>query len=225
MAFIRETQRWRVEVGGCETSTLYQPAADPKGLFVFAHGAGGHMEDPGMQRLAAVLHDQGLDTLRFNFMYRALGARRPDLMPRLIECFEAVVALARTELGKSRVIIGGRSMGGRAASMMASEGFECDGLLLFAYPLHPPGKPERLRAEHLSKIRVPVLCINGTRDTFCTRELMEKALESVHADWTMHWLAGADHSFRTLKSSGKSVSMVYAEVGEICNLWLARQTR
>src|SRR5262245_33830142 len=180
MASSRETRRWRVEVGDCETSALYEPATtNRQGLFVCAHGAGGHMEDAGMQRLSTVLRERGLDILRFNFLYRALGSRRPDLMPRLIECFEAVVALARTELGKGRVIIGGRSMGGRAASMMAAEGFDCDGVLLLAYPLHPPGKPERLRVEHLPKIRVPVLCINGTRDTFCTRELMERALESV----------------------------------------------
>ena len=178
------------------------------------------MEDPGMQRLSTVLREQGLDVLRFNFLYRALGSKRPDLMPRLIECFEAVVALARTELGKRRVIIGGRSMGGRAASMMAAEDFECDGLLLLAYPLHPPGRPEQLRVEHLSKIRVPVLCINGTRDTFCTRELMEKALESVQTEWTMHWLSGADHSFRTLKSSGRSAAGVYPEVGEAVRRWL-----
>ena len=173
-----------------------------------------------MQRLSAVLRDQGLDTLRFNFLYRALGSRRPDLMPRLIECFEAVVALARSELGESRVLIGGRSMGGRAASMMAAKGFVCDGLLLLAYPLHPPGKPQRLRVEHLPRIRVPVLCINGTRDTFCTRELMEKALETVHTDWTMHWLAGADHSFRVLKSSDRSDADVYAEIGEAVRRWL-----
>ena len=173
-----------------------------------------------MQRLAAVLRQRGLDVLRFNFLYRALGSRRPDLMPRLIECFEAVVAIGRNELAKGRVIIGGRSMGGRAASMMAAEGFDCDGLLLLAYPLHPPGKPERLRVDHLPKIRVPVLCINGTRDTFCTRELMQKALESVQADWTMHWIEGADHSFRVPKSSGRSVADVYAEVGDAVSRWL-----
>ena len=221
MASPRETLRWRISVGDCETSALYEPAAtNPQALFVCAHGAGGHMEDAGMQRLSTVLRGRGVDVLRFNFLYRALGSRRPDLMPRLIECFEAVVALARAELGKSRVIISGRSMDGRAASMMAAEGFDCDGLLLLAYPLHPPGKPERLRVEHLPKIRVPVLCINGTRDTFCTRELMEKALESVQTDWTMHWIEGADHSFRVLKSAGRSGEDVYAEVGEEVSRWL-----
>ena len=219
----RETQRWRIAVGSGETSALYQPATvESKALFVCAHGAGGHMEDRGMERVSAVLRERGFDVVRFNFLYRALGAKRPDLMPRLIECFDAVVGRVRTEIGKCRLIIGGRSMGGRAASMMAAEGFACDGLLLLAYPLHPPGKPEKLRVAHLPKIRVPVLCINGTRDTFCTRELMEKALESVQAPWTMHWITGADHSFRVLKSSGRSDADVYSEIGEISGRWLAQ---
>jgi predicted alpha/beta-hydrolase family hydrolase len=97
------------------------------------------MDDRGMQRLAAVLRDQGFDIVRFNFLYRESGSRRPDPMPRLIECFEAVVAHARAELGMTHVIIGGRSMGGRVASMMAARSFHCDGLLLLAYPLHPRG--------------------------------------------------------------------------------------
>ena len=178
------------------------------------------MDDRGMQRLAAVLRDQGFDTVRFNFLYRESGSRRPDPMPRLIECFEAVVAQGRAELGMTHVIIGGRSMGGRVASMMAAGSFHCDGLLLLAYPLHPPGKPEQLRDAHLPGIQAPVLCINGTRDAFCTRELMEKALESVQTDWTMHWIEGADHSFRVPKSSGRSEADVYEEIGEVCRRWL-----
>ncbi len=221
-----ETQRWGIAVGSCETSALYQRAAgESKALFVCAHGAGGHMEDRGMERVSAVLRERGFDVVRFNFLYRARGARRPDLMPRLIECFEAVIARVRTEVGTGRLIVGGRSMGGRAASMLAAEGCDCDGLFLLAYPLHSPGKPENLRVAHLPRIRVPVLCINGTRDTFCERDLMEKTLESVQADWTMHWIEGADHSFRVPKASGRGEADVYAEIGEVSARWLARVGR
>jgi predicted alpha/beta-hydrolase family hydrolase len=221
LASIPETRRWRIAVGAEETGAIYQPAAaNFKAVFVCAHGAGGHMEDRGMDRVSTVLRERGFDVVQFNFLYRALGSRRPDLMPRLIECFRAVVDRVRSEVGKCRVIIGGRSMGGRAASMMAAEGCDCDGLLLLAYPLHPPGKPEKLRVAHLAKIRVPVLCINGTRDAFCTRELMEKALESVQTDWKMHWIEGADHSFRVPKSLGRSDADVYEEIGEVCRRWL-----
>jgi uncharacterized protein len=221
MASARETQVWRVAVGAGETSAIYQPATtNPQAVFVCAHGAGGHMADRGMERLATVLCGKGFDLVRFNFLYREAGSKRPDPMPRLTQCFEAVVAHARAELGEQFLLIGGRSMGGRAASMMAAEGFGCDGLLLFAYPLHPPGKPEQLRVAHLPKIRVPVLCINGTRDAFCTRDLMQQALESVRTRWTMHWIEGADHSFRVLKSSGRTDADVHAEIGEASDRWL-----
>ena len=86
-------------------------------------------------------------------------------------------------------------MGGRAASMLAADGFPCDGLLLLAYPLHPAGKPDKLRDAHLAQIRVPVLCFNGTRDTLCTRSLMDKATSPLK-NWQMHWLDGATHTFR-----------------------------
>ncbi|HZK77786.1 MAG TPA: alpha/beta family hydrolase, partial [Gemmatimonadaceae bacterium] len=118
------------------------------------------------------------------------------------------------------LIIGGRSMGGRAASMLAAKGFDCDGLLMFAYPLHPPGQPEKLRDAHLPSIKVPVLCINGTRDTFCTPELMVKALEPVKTKWEMHWLEGADHSFHVLKSSGRTDAQVLEEVGTVTQAWV-----
>ena len=89
-------------------------------------------------------------------------------------------------------------MGGRVATMLAAQGFACDALLLFAYPLHPDGKPEKLRDAHLPAIRVPVMCVNGTRDRLCRRELMEAVLERVGAPWRMHWIAAAGHSFRDI---------------------------
>ena len=113
-------------------------------------------------------------------------------------------------------------MGGRVASMVAAEGFACDGLLLFAYPLHPAGQPGELRDAHLAKIRAPVLCFNGTRDTLCTRELMEATLDRLGENWTMHWLEGADHSFHVLKSSGRTDAQVLSEVGEATGRWLDR---
>jgi hypothetical protein len=145
-------------------------------------------------------------------------------MPLLQRCLAAVAERARGELAPRRLLLGGRSMGGRAASMMAAQGFACDGLLLAAYPLHPAGKPETLRDAHLPRIRVPVLCVNGTRDALCRRDLMERSLAGVRAPWTMHWLEGADHSFHVLKSSGRSEADVYAEAGEASRRWLAGES-
>jgi predicted alpha/beta-hydrolase family hydrolase len=141
-------------------------------------------------------------------------------MPRLEKCFEAVIGKVREELKPRVLIIGGRSMGGRAASMMASKGFDCDGLLLLAYPLHPPGQLDKLRDAHLPDIKVPVLCFNGTRDTFCTPELMKKVLEKLGPNWQMHWLEGADHSFHVNKSSGRNDAAVLEEVGQTTREWL-----
>jgi predicted alpha/beta-hydrolase family hydrolase len=118
------------------------------------------------------------------------------------------------------VIVGGRSMGGRAASMLAADGFACDGVLLLAYPLHPDGKPEQLRDAHLPNIAVPTLCINGTRDALCRRELMEAVLTRVGPRFQMHWLDGADHMWRVLKASGRTDAEVLAEAGQVVEEWM-----
>ena len=112
-------------------------------------------------------------------------------------------------------------MGGRAASMLAADGFSCDGLILLAYPLHPAGQPEKLRSTHLAQIKVPVLCLNGTRDSLCTRELMDQVVGGLSSSWTMHWLEGADHSFHVLKSSGRSDGDVLNEIGDAYSAWEA----
>jgi len=161
---------------------------------------------------AEALAAAGLDVRRFNFPYREKGRRIPDPMPLLRSAFETAVAREREE-GR-RLFIGGRSMGGRVATMMAADGFACDGLILLAYPLHPAGKPEKLRDAHLPRITAPVLCFNGTRDGLCTRELMDQALRSVRAPWEMHWIEGADHSLAT--------PAALAQIREATRAWLRK---
>jgi uncharacterized protein len=176
------------------------------------------MADRAMLGLAQTLGGAGFDVVRFNFPYRETGAKLPDPMPVLKECIASTAARFR---GNQKLIIGGRSMGGRAASMLAADGFECDGLLLLAYPLHPAGQPEKLRDAHLGRIGVPVLCFNGTRDALCERKLMDPIVSSL-ARWQMHWLEGADHSFHVLKSSGRTDDGVMKEVGTTAQRWLDR---
>jgi predicted alpha/beta-hydrolase family hydrolase len=204
--------QWRIVLDVGETTAVFEPAlGGTRALFVCAHGAGGHMADRGMTAVSQALRGAGFDVVRFNFPYREQGSKRPDPMPALKACVAAVVSHARKELDPGKLIIGGRSMGGRAASMLAADGFACDGLLLLAYPLHPAGKPEKLRDAHLAQIRVPVLCFNGTRDALCRRDLMEQALKGL--SWQMHWLEGATHSFRP-----RDVE----EIAEISRVWLSR---
>ena len=214
---------WRVAVGETPTTAIFEPShtAEQGVVFVCAHGAGGHMGDRGMLRTAAALRAHGLSIVRFNFLYKEKGSGRPDPMPSRMECITAVVARTQAEVQPRRLIIGGRSMGGRAASMLAAEGFAADGLFLLAYPLHPAGRPEKLRDAHLPAITVPVLCVNGTRDALCRRDLMEAALRTVTTRWDMHWVEGADHSFHVLKSSGKTDDAVLAEIGAAGRSWVS----
>jgi len=217
---------WRVAVGDATTRAAYESAtsghADDSGaLFICAHGAGGNISDRATYAAASEMRRRGLGVVRFNFLYKERGSGRPDPMPKLMETFAAVVDHARRELGPRRpLVIGGRSMGGRAASMMAADGFDADGLLLLAYPLHPPGKPDQLRDAHLPRITMPVLCFNGTRDVFCTPALMDRVLKTVPTRWEMHWLEGADHSFHVLKSSGRTDAEVLHETGEASERWM-----
>src|SRR5437763_9018788 len=172
------------------------PPSPVHAVFVCAHGAGGHRDDRAMLATAARLGARGIEVARFNFPYRERKSRRPDAMPALRTAFESAITHARYDFPRHKLIIGGRSMGGRVATMLAADGFACDGVLLFAYPLHPAGQPEKLRDAHLPRIKVPVLCFNGTRDALCRRDLMERALQTVTAPWRMHWLEGADHALK-----------------------------
>jgi len=198
---------WRVAVDGEETTAVLEQGDQSKAVFVAAHGAGSHMDHRSMLQLSEVLRRRGIDVVRFNFLYREKGARAPDRMPKLQACLSAVTERSRRELQGKKLVIGGRSMGGRVASMLAADGFACDGLLLLAYPLHPAGKPERLRDQHLPQIKVPVLCINGTRDALCQKDKMIRAIDGL--GWQMHWLEGKDHAFALTD-----------EVGEIAGRWL-----
>ncbi len=221
----REAGTWEVPVGSERTTVAWDP---PPGLntgtvFVCAHGAGGQMNDRSILAVTRALRERGIGTVRFNFLYRERRSGRPDPMPKLLACYEAVVASARTELAPRTLVLGGRSMGGRASSMLVADGGACDGLLLLAYPLHPPGQPGKLRVDHLPRITVPVLCINGTRDPFCDPALMKQTLAGLGSNWRMLWLDGADHSFHVPKSSGRTDADVLTEVADATESWLTER--
>jgi predicted alpha/beta-hydrolase family hydrolase len=219
------TREWRIPVGPEATTAIFVPAHGVKrtGTFICAHGAGGHLGDRAMLKAAQSMQDAGLSVVRFNFLYKERKAARPDPMPKLMDTVARVVDHARRELGDTGpLFVGGRSMGGRACSMLAADGFACDGLILLAYPLHPPGQHDKLRDAHLPKITAPVLCLNGTRDEFCDQELMKRVLTTVTTRWTMHWIEAADHSFHVLKKSGRTDAEVTAEVTAATSAWLGK---
>ena len=163
---------------------------DANHTFVFAHGAGGGMKTPFMSAVARGLAAEGFRVVRFEFPYMAERRRIPDREPVLLEAWRDVVARCG---GGAKVAIGGKSLGGRMASMVADE-LGVRALVCFGYPFHPPGKPERLRTAHLAKLRTPALILQGTHDPFGTEKEVRRYELSKSID--VLWIDGADHSFR-----------------------------
>lgn len=176
---------------GGEVSVAEHPAGDT--VVVLAHGAGGNMHTPSLKRFAEALAVRGIGAVRFNFAYSEARKRSPDRTAVLEAVYRAVAEHAAARAG--RLFLGGRSMGGRIGSHLVAQGFPAAGLVFLAYPLHAPGKPDRLRDEHLRGIEAPMLFLQGTRDAFATRELLEKTVASLPAA-TLRWIEGADHSHR-----------------------------
>ena len=185
--------------------------------FVYAPGAGSNLRDPFGRRLAERLPDAGISLVRFQFPYQETGSRRPDSPGTLLATWRAVLESARSD--GTRTAIGGRSLGGGFASMLASEGAPVDALALFAYPVHPPGKPEQLRTAHLPAIACPTLFCSGTRDHYASPDELTAAAALV-PDARVHLLDGADHGFATLKSSGRSREDVWDEAAGVLVDWL-----
>jgi predicted alpha/beta-hydrolase family hydrolase len=186
-------------------------------IVAYAPGAGANLFDPFGRFLAKRLEERGVSTVRIQFPYMEARKRRPD-PPALLEAtWRAVIE----ELGKekARLIVGGRSMGGRIASQVVAAGAEVDGLALFAYPLHPPGQPEKTRDKHLDAISVPTLFCSGTRDAFASPEELEGAASKVRGS-TVHFLEGADHGFAVPKASGRTKEEVFAEAAQTLADWL-----
>ncbi|MDP9194741.1 MAG: alpha/beta fold hydrolase [Acidobacteriota bacterium] len=164
--------------------------------FLFAHGAGGAMDTSFMNIVAKALGERGIRVVRFEFPYmaaRRTSAKRggaPDRQLVLLDTYRRVVE----ELGGGeKVIVGGKSMGGRMASMIADE-VGARGLLVFGYPFHPPGKPQQLRTAHLEYLRTPSLILQGTRDIFGTRE--DVATYTLSPAIRIEWMEGGDHSLK-----------------------------
>lgn len=181
-----------------------------KATVVIAHGAGGNMDTPSIVSLQHDLAASSVSAVRFNFLYSEKGRRAPDRQPKLVATWRAVASFVRSELRPKKLFLAGRSMGGRMASYLAADGYACDGLVFLAYPLHPPGKPDRLRKDHLANVSVPLLFISGTRDSFAGLPLLEPLAKQLKA--RLFLLEGADHGFKVPKKLGRSVREVEQDV-------------
>ena len=190
----------------------------PEVTLVLAHGAGAGMDSPFMAFMAEQLGAAGLGVLRFEFPYmlrrRQTGRRSPpDRMPRLMDAFREVTSACQGPL-----VIGGKSMGGRVASMLADE-LGVLGLVCFGYPFHPAGRPDRLRVDHLHDLTTPALVIQGTRDALGSRD--EVAGYGLPPDIELLWLEDGDHSFKPRKKSGFTVDQHWQTAARAVAEWIS----
>jgi predicted alpha/beta-hydrolase family hydrolase len=224
-------QAFQVDLGdhGPVSARIYEAAAPRAGVtLVLAHGAGAPQTSPFMVTFAEALAARGLDTATFNFPYMEARRRVPDRGPTLEACYAAVVRrlAAHPGLEGNRIVIGGKSMGGRIASQMAAHDADASrlvaGLLFLGYPLHPPGKPDELRTRHLPSIAQPMLCVQGERDPFGTPDELRAVFDRLPADVELVVVDGGDHSFKVPKKPGVPQAVVYRRVQDAIAGWIDR---
>lgn len=188
---------------------------------VLAHGAGVGQEHPGITTIRDGLAAAGFPVLTFNYPYMEAGRKSPDPANTLLAAHRSAVAWFRRHV-TDRVVLAGRSMGGRMASMLAADGEPCDGLILYAYPLHPAGRSDRLRIEHLGRITVPMLFFVGTRDRLALPDLVDAHLRALPTAVVVD-IPDADHSFRVPKRTGRTWEEVMDEIVSRSVAWLTER--
>jgi len=212
--------RLRVDHEREVAAVLIRPE-NARALLVFAHGAGAGMRHAFMAQMSAHLAEVEIATLRFQFPYMEAGRRGPDRPPVLIAAVRAAVAKAAELTPELPLLAGGKSMGGRMTSLAAAERplFGVRGLVFFGFPLHPAGRPSTRRAEHLERVSLPMLFVQGERDKLCELELLRPILDRLGPRATLHIVATADHGFHVLKSSGLSAADVSVRLATTVADW------
>jgi len=217
------TRELEITVGGTgkRVSAIFQAPDRFRTLYVFAHGAGAGMRHVFMEAVSSQLAQRGVATLRYNFPYMETGGRRPDATSVLEATVRAAIAEAVRLADGQTIIAGGKSMGGRMTSNALAKEHDARvrGVAFVGFPLHPPGKPSTDRSAHLASVSVPMLFLQGTRDTLAEIELIEQVCKSLGERATLHVIATADHSFAVLKSSGRTNDEVKAELASTIASW------
>jgi uncharacterized protein len=192
---------------------------------ILGHGAGAGQLHPFMRLFANGLAERGIDALTFNFVYMDQRRSVPDPKAKLEACYRAVIEAAtrHQKLKGNRLAIGGKSMGGRIASQVAAAPESSDdisALVFLGYPLHPPGRPDKLRDAHLQEIKAPMLFVQGARDTFGTPDELREVFKKHHLSPTLHVIEGGDHSLKVPKSAGVPQAQLYESVMDEIERWL-----
>jgi predicted alpha/beta-hydrolase family hydrolase len=203
-----------------EVSALLVRPRGASHLLVLGHGASTNMRHANLQTIAERLADAGIATFRYNFPYMEHRAGR-DSQEVCTATVRSACAAARKAGPDLPLLAGGHSFGGRMTSTAASESAldGVHGLVFFAFPLHPPGRPSTKRADHLSAVTIPMLFLSGTRDELADLDLLRPVCEKLGKRATLHLLDTADHGFRTLKRSRKSEEDVYVEMARVVREW------
>ena len=186
-------------------AALEPPSWDGRLAIILGHGAGQGMESPFMSYFHRELANRGVLSVTFNFDYMEQKRRGPDPQPKLQAKYRAVVEEVISKYTPKKVIIGGKSMGGRVASYIAMDTPGVSGLVFLGYPLHPPGKTEQLRDQHLYQLTLPMLFISGTKDTFAERDLLDRVVRKIGPNATLLWIDGGDHSLKRARKDGDSL--------------------
>ncbi len=207
--------RFSFGVGDASTTALSYPAANARATLVLAHGAGAPQTHPFLVKMATALCSRGIEVTTFNFLYAEAKRRAPDKNDLLEETWRAAVAAARARASTVRLFIGGKSMGARIATqVLAQGGVDAEGLVLLGYPLHPPGKPTKLRTAHLPRVPAPMLFVQGSRDSFGTPEELRPVLEGLARGTRLYVVEGGDHSLSLPKSSGQTLDATLSRVAD-----------
>jgi predicted alpha/beta-hydrolase family hydrolase len=187
--------RGPIDVENGSVGTIWIDPGRALASLVVAPGAGAGMEHPLLAGFCHAIADAGVATMRFNFPYAERGRRSPDTERVLRNTWLAAYEAARAASDRP-VLVGGKSLGGRIASMCVADGMPAAGLVFLGYPLHPPGRPERIRDEHLDRVEVPMLFLQGTADPFARPELVAKVVRRLGDRATLEKIEGGDHSFK-----------------------------
>jgi predicted alpha/beta-hydrolase family hydrolase len=224
----RALQSLTIDAGksGPVSALLLRPDA-PRACFVFAHGAGAGMKHSFMEAFANGLYERSIATLRYQFPYMEKGSKRPDPPAIAIATVRAAAAKAAEIFPGVGLIAGGKSFGGRMTSQAQAAAPLPDvrGLAFVGFPLHPAGKPSIDRAEHLDRTDIPMLFLQGTRDTLAEVALIEPVVQRLGARATLHLVDGADHSFHVLARSGRNDREVMDEILDAFAKWVNGSVR
>jgi uncharacterized protein len=219
-------ERRRLDITPSEhvTATFYPAAGRADIALILAHGAGANQTSRFMVLFAGALAARGIDTVTFNFVYSEEGRRVPDRNDKLENCYRKVIEAFRGGIfvkDARKLAIGGKSMGGRIASQVAAADRDgIAGLVFLGYPLHPPGRPDKLRTRHLPDIQAPMLFVQGSRDAFGTPDELRPIAAGLKAQADLYVVDGADHSFKVPKKAPLSQEQVYNFVLDEIVRWL-----